>query len=188
MTKVCTGAIENIIAKEIEKPSPKQVEYGYKFNLTLKIDGKFFSCGGRKVNKLSIKKGNDYIDLGVGDEITFVYDIKQVEDKEFFNVSGTGISLLSKGSPPAEPSFKPSFPTTVVHKPQVVHENVGVSVGHAVSNAVHLAIAKKQMTPEDIESFAKDILLISKGLRDDYENIMKPKKVKKQEVEDHDIC
>lgn len=84
-----SGIVEAISFKE-----QAEDDYGNVFRCSVKLDdGEWYSFGGKKDERLSIKNGKDWHDVQVGDEIEFFY----TENGKFKNAKSSKTTLVAAG-------------------------------------------------------------------------------------------
>lgn len=173
MSKVCTGLVTKVSSSPIDKPTKMDEEYGNAFKLRMEVDGEFFLCGNGKSSDMFVRHNGEYVKLGLGDEITFVYEEKAYNDKTYKVVKRSAINLVAKGSGTAvEAAPTKSFAPQTATAGKGVPYEVGIKVGHAINNATIL-LQKDKPTLADLRAKAIEILQLSEEMKKNFVDIMK---------------
>lgn len=157
---VAEGVIEVVSSKEIPED-----QYGNTFRRSFKLEGndQWFGVGAGKKGDISIKVGTDWHKLSKGDVVEFMYE----QNGAYANVKTTKITVKKSGGgsnsstpvakAPASPGRSGSFDS-------------GIKTGHALNNAVQLAIAQGKTDMGTIEKLASEILNLSRKIEQNFES------------------
>lgn len=101
-----SGSIQQIQARALDAPD----QYDNTHKLALKINDTYYDFGGAKGERFSVKKGQNWVDLDVGDEVEFQYTTRDYNGKTYFNAKRSQVTLVAKGSgkAPEAPTPKPA--------------------------------------------------------------------------------
>lgn len=170
-----SGIVAKINAKQVDED-----QFGNSFLRSFKIEGddRWFGLGKGKNEKFNIKVGKDFYSVQEGDEIEFMFDVSEYNGKEYCNVKSSKVVLRSKGGGGASPAKSaasaaaaPKQASAAPTAPRA--SDAGIKVGHAINNAVQIAIASGMQTDmAEIAAFARDILKLSKKLEGEYMSIV----------------
>lgn len=169
-----TGIISKVFHKEIEED-----DYGNIYRSAIKLEGddNWYGLGGGKKPSANIKVSKDYYELREGDEVTIIY----TTNGKYRNAKRSKITLESapqEGKPSSSSGNRSSgggSSSGGSGQRQGGGGNsglAGIKVGHALNNAVQLAIAEGNWTSEGIREHAETILRLSVKLEADYESII----------------
>lgn len=159
---VAEGVIEVVSSKEIPED-----QYGNTFRRSFKLEGndQWFGVGAGKKGDISIKVGSDWHTLSKGDVVEFMYE----QNGQYANVKTTKITVKKNGGGAKAPA--PSSTTKTQAAPgRSGSFDSGIKTGHALNNAVQLAIAQGKTDMVTIEKLAADILKLSRKIEQNFES------------------
>lgn len=167
-----TGVIERIHSAELDEPD----RFDNTFRTSIKLDdGEWYGLGGGKKPEVNIKHDGGWHTLAEGDTVEVFYQV----NGKYRNAKRSTITLKeageggnSGGRPAAGGGNKN---TAVAGKAggtrQGGNQLAGIKVGHALNNAVNLAIAEKDLSLSNIRVHAENIIRLSAELEADFEKI-----------------
>lgn len=138
--------------EQVYDNGPKKGRFGTQHRITIVVDGERYSG--------FFSKSAEALGLEEGKTASFT----ATQNGEYWNVDTKSLKV----SGPSKPSGKPSG------KPQSYSGsgNAGIKVGHALNNAVNLAIADGDLTVDNIHRHAVRILALSVKLESQFDNII----------------
>jgi len=149
------GTIQSVSCKE-GNDHPK---YGMSYQTSVKIDGEWYGAFTKKTaDELGLEKGK-------------LVSLTWTQNGKYKNFDPKSLSVAEREEAPAAstPSAKPASATTGTRWAG----EVGTTVGHAINNAVQLAIANKTTDLKSIHGLAVDIITLHRKLSGQYELIVK---------------
>lgn len=170
------SATKGTVAKIVVKESTVD-QFGNNMLKSFKLDGdeKWYGLGKSKGDFINIKKGKDFLKLKEGDVIEFMYDESEYNGKTYYNTKSSNIKLVASGSGslPSSQSVSPkaqATSNTTTFKSGGYE--AGIKVGHAINNAVQIAIHNGDTSNEAIRQLAVQILRLSKEIESSYSEIV----------------
>ncbi len=143
------GVAEAVSCKE-GNDHPK---YGMSYQTSIKVKGEWYGA--------FTKKTADELGLEKGKLVSFTY----TENGKYKNFDPKSLAVSTTSTPSAA-SGSASAPA------RTGFNEAGVKVGHAINNAVLLAVANKDTSIKAIHGFAVDILTLSVKLDGQYDKII----------------
>jgi len=150
---MATGNINGVIEKVYSKAGNPHPKYGISYNVGITVNGERYSA--------FLKQDASALGLEVGKTVSF----SAVQSGEYLNFDPKSLKV-SSGASVQNTSSAPA----AAAKPYAGDK--GVKIGHAITNAVNLAIAAGAFTNKAIYDRAIDILLISAKIDARYEAIV----------------
>lgn len=158
------GTIEAASCKE-GNDHPK---YGMSYQTSIKVKGEWYGAFTRKTA--------EELGLGKGKLVSFTF----TENGKYKNFDPKSLAV-STSTAPAAASTSTSTSSGSAPARSGFNE-AGVKVGHAINNAVQLAIANKATDLKSIHGLAVDILTLSVKLESQYEKVVTVAKKKMDEA------
>jgi hypothetical protein len=195
--KVFTGKVAKINFKEITNPTDIDKQYDYKFKMYMEVcdesGNEFFTVGSGKDRRIPVQVNNKYESLQIGDTITFVYTENTFNDKIYKHVKRSAINVLERNANAPSNAVRKAG-NSAVAAPAASNHEVGIAVGHAVNNAVHITLAslsKSELANNEkvaakLRYEAERILRLSEELRGDYDAILAPPAIAQETVDEDD--
>lgn len=170
------GVIEQIYTKEI--PADR---FQNTWRRALKINGTFFGVGAGKKPVVSVKQGQEWIDLREGMTVKFMVKERVGGDgKTYYDKEGNITIVKGADGKVQEVASAPSTSRTNTAPVAVKYNgDKGVRVGHAITNAVNICIAKAtihgtvtNLNISEIEDHAWAVLSLSEKMVSEFDTKM----------------
>lgn len=153
MSNVIKGVAEAVSSKE-GKPHPK---YGVSYQTSIKVNGVWYGA--------FTKKSAEQLGLAKDRLVSFTW----VENGEYKNFDPKSLSVSTTQGTDSTPTASGSAPTKAAYSGG---SNSGIKVGHAINNAVQLAVAKGDTSLKAIHGHAVDIITLSVKLEGQFDRII----------------
>lgn len=142
-----TGTIERVASK------PKETKYGKAYSIGIVVEGEWYNFMDKKdANQLGLEEGAS---------ATFVYN----DDDYGHKINGKTLKVAESATRKTVPPSKRAGGFTS-------SGNAGVACGHAINNAVQMAVADGDTTTENVYEHAVTILKLSVLLQGQYDKIV----------------
>lgn len=169
------GVIEQIYTKEI--PADR---FQNTWRRALKINGTFFGVGAGKKPVVSVKQGQEWIDLREGMTVKFMVKERVGGDgKTYYDKEGNITIVKGADGKVQEVASAPSTSRTNTAPVAVKYNgDKGVKIGHAITNAVNICVCRStnlgsdELSPSKIEEVAWEILKLSEKMNVEYDEKM----------------
>jgi hypothetical protein len=158
------GVIEKIQTKEIPAD-----QWGNTWQRSLKINGDFFGVGKGKKPVVSVKHGQEWVDLKEGMTVKFMVKSREYQGKTFYDKEGNITILKGSSGAVSPPAAGDSVKAAPAARASYGSGDKGIKIGHALTNAVQLFVAGKI---DNVEDAAWEILKLSEKMNVEYESRM----------------
>lgn len=167
-----TGVIERVHSTELDEED----RFGNTYRTSIKLDdGEWYGLGGGKKPDVSIKHNGGWHTLAEGDTVEVVYKV----NGKYRNAKRSTLTLEEAGEGGGSSNQSSNRGSgssgSVAGKGGAARSGgnqlAGIKVGHALNNAVNLAIAEKDLSLSNIRLNAENIIRLSAELEADFDNI-----------------
>jgi len=90
--------VEGKIAKVFVKDFGEQDQYGNQYAVNININDQWYGLGKKKKPAANVKIGSDWHQLGEGDYIEAVASSREYNDKTYYNIRSSDITVKEKGN------------------------------------------------------------------------------------------
>lgn len=149
--------------------------YGNNVMKSFKLEGddNWYGLGKGKGEVLKVKRGKEFVEVNEGDTVEFMYDESEWNGKIYYNTKSINIKLVAKGDGSSSVSSvsKGGSQTPSSTSPSQSKGGgyeAGIKVGHAINNAVQIAISTGDTSDANIRKISERILRLSKTLEAEY--------------------
>lgn len=148
------------VVQAVKDAGPKKGKYGTQYRISLKVDDEWY--GG------FFGKSAEALGLEEGKLVTF--DV--VYNGEYKNIETKTLKVSDSQEAPKKQAASTGGSSGSAGKAYSGGNNAGIKVGHAINNAVQLAIAAKTTDLKSIHGLAVDIIALSVKLEGQFEQIV----------------
>ena len=168
------GAVQRINIKQVDP----EKNFGKDFKTSVLINNVWYDIGAAAQPKISVKHSQGWHEVAEGDVLEFMCESREYNGKTYWRKKGSIVFKGSGGSPKVASAPSTSRTNTA---PVAVKYNgdKGVKIGHAITNAVNICIAKAtvhnnttNLNFDTIEEHAWEVLNLSERMNAEYDQKM----------------
>lgn len=157
------GTIKGTVEQVSSKEGNKHPKYGRSWRVGIKVDGQWYNAFTKKPAE----------DLGLEDGVLVTFEY--VESGDYMNFDPKSLEIAEQGE--REPAQTKSKTTTAPKTNSATAggssgNTVGIKIGHAITNAVQLAIKTGDVSLKAIHGHACDIIALGLKLESQYSQIV----------------